>query len=71
MKPLNSILVIEIFDCWGIDFICPFLPSFGFFFIDQNVSIFIDQNETALETSKSTIQAYTKNKEQTPWQPKS
>ena len=30
--PLNPILVIEIFDCWGIDFMGPFPPSFGFFF---------------------------------------
>ena len=26
--PLNPILVIEIFDCWGIDFMDPFPPSF-------------------------------------------
>ncbi|XP_073260293.1 uncharacterized protein [Populus alba] len=32
MMPLNPILVIEIFDCWGIDFMGPFPPSFGFFF---------------------------------------
>jgi hypothetical protein len=32
MMPLNHILVIEIFDCWGIDFMGPFPPSFGFFF---------------------------------------
>jgi len=25
--PLNPILVIEIFDCWGIDFMGPFPPS--------------------------------------------
>ena len=28
MMPLNLILVIEIFDCWGIDFIGPFPPSY-------------------------------------------
>jgi hypothetical protein len=33
MMPLNPILVIEIFDCWGIDFIGPFPPSFGFVYI--------------------------------------
>jgi transposase InsO family protein len=33
MMPLNHILVIEIFDCWGIDFIGPFPPSFGFVYI--------------------------------------
>jgi hypothetical protein len=33
MMPLNPILVIEIFDCWGIDFIGPFPPSFDFVYI--------------------------------------
>ena len=27
--PLNPILVVEIFDVWGIDFMGPFPPSFG------------------------------------------
>ena len=31
--PLNPILVIEIFDCWEIDFMRPFPPSFGFLYI--------------------------------------
>ena len=31
--PLNPILVIEIFDCWGIDFMGPFPPSFGNLYI--------------------------------------
>ena len=31
--PLISILVIEIFDCWGIDFMGSFPPSFGFSYI--------------------------------------
>ena len=29
MMPLNSILVVEIFDVWGIDFMGPFPPLFG------------------------------------------
>ena len=33
MMPLNPILVIEIFYCWGIDFMGPFPPSFGFIYI--------------------------------------
>ena len=33
MMPLNLILVIEIFDCWGIDFMGPFPSSFGFVYI--------------------------------------
>jgi hypothetical protein len=32
MMPLNPILVIEIFDCWGIDFMGPF-PPFDFMYI--------------------------------------
>ncbi|KAK9174916.1 hypothetical protein WN944_026920 [Citrus x changshan-huyou] len=33
MMPLNLILVIEIFDCWGIDFMGFFPSSFGFVYI--------------------------------------
>ena len=33
MMSLNHILVIEIFECWGIDFMEPFPPSFGFLYI--------------------------------------
>ncbi|KAJ4717036.1 DNA-directed DNA polymerase [Melia azedarach] len=33
MMPLNPILIIEIFDCWGIDFMGPFPPSFGYLYI--------------------------------------
>ncbi|KAL5580549.1 hypothetical protein UlMin_012991 [Ulmus minor] len=33
MMPLNPILVVEIFDCWGIDFMGPFPPSFGYLYI--------------------------------------
>ncbi len=33
MMPLNPILIIEIFDVWGIDFMGPFPRSFGFEYI--------------------------------------
>ncbi|KAK9208857.1 hypothetical protein WN944_001218 [Citrus x changshan-huyou] len=33
MMPLNPIIVIEIFDCWRIDFMGPFPSSFGFVYI--------------------------------------
>ena len=33
MMPLSPILVIEIFDVWGIDFMGPFPPSYGFLYI--------------------------------------
>ena len=31
--PLTPILIIEIFDCWGIDFMLPFPPSCGYLYI--------------------------------------
>ncbi|XP_038711641.1 uncharacterized protein LOC120005855 [Tripterygium wilfordii] len=31
--PLNSILVVEMFDVWGIDFMGPFPPSYGYTYI--------------------------------------
>jgi hypothetical protein len=31
--PLSPILIVEIFDVWGIDFMGPFPPSFGFEYI--------------------------------------
>ena len=31
--PLNPILVVELFDCWGIDFMGPFSSSFGYIYI--------------------------------------
>ena len=30
MMPLTHVLIIEIFDCWGLDFIRPFPPSCGY-----------------------------------------
>ena len=33
MKPLTPILIIEIFDCWGLDFMGPFPPSCGYLYI--------------------------------------
>jgi hypothetical protein len=33
MMPLNPILVVELFDVWGIDFIEPFLNSYGYLYI--------------------------------------
>ena len=33
MMPLNPILVVELFDVWGIDFIGPFPSSFGYVYI--------------------------------------
>ena len=33
MMPLNSILVVDLFDIWGIDFMRPFPSSFGYIYI--------------------------------------
>ena len=33
MMPLNPILVVELFDVWGIDFLGPFHTSFGYDYI--------------------------------------
>ncbi|XP_058211404.1 uncharacterized protein LOC131323568 [Rhododendron vialii] len=33
MMPLTNILVVEVFDCWGIDFMGPFPNSYGFLYI--------------------------------------
>ncbi|CAN6487064.1 unnamed protein product [Victoria cruziana] len=31
--PMTPILVVDVFDVWGIDFMGPFLPSFGYLYI--------------------------------------
>ena len=31
--PLTPILIIKIFDCWGLDFMGPFPPSCGYLYI--------------------------------------
>ena len=33
MMPLNLILVVDLFDVWGIDFMGPFPSSFGYIYI--------------------------------------
>ena len=33
MMPLNPILVVDVFDVWGIDFMGPFPTSFGYLYI--------------------------------------
>ncbi|XP_058223003.1 uncharacterized protein LOC131332724 [Rhododendron vialii] len=33
MMPLTNILIVEVFDCWGIDFMGPFPVSYGFLYI--------------------------------------
>ena len=38
--PLNPILVVELFDGWGIDFMGPFPTSFGYAYILMGVDFF-------------------------------
>lgn len=45
MMPLNPILVVEIFDCWGIDFMGPFPPSFRNLYILVVVDYVSEWNE--------------------------
>ena len=33
MMPLNLILIVELFDVWGVDFMGPFPTSFGYTYI--------------------------------------
>ena len=33
MMPLNPNLIVDLFDVWGIDFMRPFLMSFGYSYI--------------------------------------
>ena len=45
MMPLNLILPIKIFDVWGIDFMGPFLPSFG----HQYILVAVDYVSKSIE----------------------
>ena len=49
MMPLNPILVVEIFDVWGIDFMGPFPPSFGF----EYILVAVDYVSKWIETMKT------------------
>jgi hypothetical protein len=61
MMPLNPILVIEIFDCWGIDFMGPFPPSFGFLYIlvaVDYVSKWIEANSKSKQWSQNSDKVF-------------
>ena len=47
--PLTPILIIDIFDCWGLDFMGPFPPSCGYLYIllaVDYVSKWVEANPT-------------------------
>jgi transposase InsO family protein len=51
MMPLDPILIVEIFDVWGIDFMGPFLNSFGFLYILVAVDYVSKWVEAACKTN--------------------
>ena len=64
MMPLNPILVVEIFDVWGIDFMGPFPPSNGFEYIlvaVDYVSKWIEAMATRTNDHKVVIKFVQKN----------
>ena len=48
MMPLNPILVVELFDVWGIDFMGPFPTSFGYAYILVGVDYVSNVSNSAL-----------------------
>ncbi|XP_022897670.1 uncharacterized protein LOC111411362 [Olea europaea var. sylvestris] len=64
MMPLNSILVIEVFDCWGIDFMGSFQPSFGYLYIIVEidyVSKWVDAAVCRANDNKMVVKFLTEN----------
>ena len=41
MMPLTPILIIEIFNCWGLDFMGPFPPHVGTFTFYWQLTMFL------------------------------
>ena len=42
MMPLNPILVVDLFDVWGIDFMGPFPMSFGYPYILVGLTTYLN-----------------------------
>ena len=64
MMPMSPILVIEIFDCWGIDFMGPFSPSFGYLYIlwaVDYVSKWVETIPTRIDDHKVVIKFLKEN----------
>ncbi|XP_071739285.1 uncharacterized protein [Rutidosis leptorrhynchoides] len=62
--PMNTILVCEIFDVWGIDFMGPFPPSFGFEYIlvaVDYVSKWVEAEATRTNDHKVVLKFVKKN----------
>ena len=63
MKPLTRIIVMDMFDVWGIDFISPFLNSFGNKYIllcVDYVSKWVEAISTRTNESKMVVRFYVK-----------
>ena len=52
--PLNPVIVLEVFDCWGITFMGPFLNSFGYFYILVAID-YVSKWAEAIATESITI----------------
>ena len=62
--PLNRILVIELFDIWGIEFMGPFVSSHGIKYIlvvDDYVSKWVEATTPAINEGKSATTFLKKN----------
>ena len=62
--PLTSILEIEIFDVWGIDFMGPYPPSFGNLYIllaVDYVSKWVEAITTPINNAKVVVKFLSKN----------
>jgi len=73
MVPLNPILVIDIFDCWDIDFMGPFPLSFGFLYIlvvVDYVSKWIEAIPSRNNDHKTMIKFFLKKHFESIWNPR-
>ncbi|PIN20750.1 hypothetical protein CDL12_06557 [Handroanthus impetiginosus] len=62
--PLNTILEVELFDVWGIDFMSPFVPSFG----NMYILVVVDYVSKILEkTVSSTRKDWSKRLDEALW----
>jgi len=62
--PLQNIMEVEIFDCWGIDFVGPLPPSFGneyILVVVDYVSKWVEAVEAPKNDAKTVVKFLKKN----------
>jgi len=62
--PQQGILEVELFDAWGIDFICPFLPSYNNLYVLMAIDYvykWVESRATSTNDSKVVIKFLKKN----------